>query len=129
MPTVKTSTMKAKYNMNKNKHAKAFETNKLKKGEKVLDCIEGYIGDMMGKGKDTQHNGSLILTNDRVSFYRKGFFGEVIRNIPLRKISSVDYDSTLGHKTIELHATYDSIRFKSFMNVNNFVGNLDEVRQ
>ena len=114
--------------MKMNKHAKAFQEKKLKKDEEILDVMEGYIGEMMGKGKDTQHNGTLILTNNRVSFYRKGFFGEVIRNIPLSKISSIDTDTILGHKTIEFHTSHDSICFKTFVSVDDFVENTEEAR-
>ena len=108
-----------------NKHIKAFQEKKLKSGEEILDGMEGYIGEMMGKGRDTQYNGALILTNNRVVFYRKGFFGEVIRNIPLAKISSIDVDTMLGHKTIEFHTSHDSIRFKTFLEVDQFVENTE----
>lgn len=111
-----------------NKHAKAFQENKLKEDEEILDVMEGYIGEMMGTGKDTQYNGSLILTNRRISFYRKGFFGEVIRNIPLSKISSIDTDTILGHKTIEFHTSHDSIRFKTFLEVDDFLETAEEAR-
>ena len=61
-----------------NKHSKAFE-KRLLENEEVIQVAEGYIGKMMGKGDDTQHNGSLLLTNQRVVFYRKGMLGEVLK--------------------------------------------------
>lgn len=47
-------------------------------GEQIVAWGEGYIGEMMGKGKDAQHNGVLSITGSRAAFYRKGLFGEVI---------------------------------------------------
>ena len=53
---------------------KFFEKNVLKEDEEVLDVVTGFIGEMMGKGKDRQHNGVLVCTNQRVVFYSKGLF-------------------------------------------------------
>ena len=68
-----------------NKHVIAFRTTKLKPGENIEFHLEGWIGDMMGKGKDAQRNGQFLLTDQRVCFYRKGMLGEVFETIPLAK--------------------------------------------
>lgn len=62
------------------KHVRVFSEQKLKSGENVVAFLEGFIGKMMGKGDDTQHNGSLILTDRRFAFYRKNECGPFRRN-------------------------------------------------
>ncbi len=97
-----------------NKHTSAFVEKKLQANESVLAHLEGWIGEMMGKGDDTQHNGQFILTNQRACFFRKGFFGEVLETIPLTKITSVETQSFLGHRVLRLHTSHDDLSFKTF---------------
>ncbi|MEG3181864.1 hypothetical protein [Sphingomonas sp. LT1P40] len=70
-----------------NKHIITFRQAKLKPGEIVEHHLEGWIGEMMGKGDKTQRNGQFVLTNERACFYRKGLLGEVLETIPLGKIT------------------------------------------
>ena len=100
--------------MKENKHVDKFKVNHLNSGESVIAWAEGYIGKMMGSGKDTQHNGALIVTETRVAFYRKGFIGEVIETIPLKSITSIERKSTLGHRIIRVHTSHDDLEFKTF---------------
>lgn len=100
--------------MSDNKHVKAFQEKHAKAGESIASWGEGYIGEMMGKGKDTQHNGVLLVTGERVVFYRKGIFGEVIESIPLKAITSIERKSLLGHRTVRLHTSHDDLTFKTF---------------
>lgn len=100
--------------MKDNKHVSKFEANHLNPGETVLRWGEGYIGKVMGQGKDKQHNGVLIVTGQRVAFYRKGFLGEVIETIPLKSITSIERKSTLGHRVIRIHTSHDDLEFKMF---------------
>jgi hypothetical protein len=97
-----------------NKHITAFRAAKLKAGENVEFHLEGWIGDMMGKGKDTQRNGQFVLTDQRVCFYRKGILGEVFETIPLAKITSVECLSRMGYRVIRLHTSHDELAFKTF---------------
>lgn len=97
------------------KHLIAFNSSQKKASEIVVTHVEGYIGEMMGKGKDTQHNGVLIVSSERVAFYKKGIFGEVIETIPLKSITSIERRSSLGHYVIEIHTSHDSLKFKSFL--------------
>jgi hypothetical protein len=96
------------------KHAEKFKTSHLKSGESVITWTDGYIGKMMGKGKDAQRNGVLLVTDIRVAFYRKGLLGEVIETIPLKSISSIERRSLLGHRAIKIFTTHDSLEFKTF---------------
>jgi hypothetical protein len=82
----------------------------------VVATLEGYIGTIMGQGKNQQHNGQLIVTNQRVVFYRKGFLGEVFETIPLSKITSIEQKSFLGHRAVTLHTSHDELSFKTFEN-------------
>ncbi|MCX4187150.1 PH domain-containing protein [Methylophaga sp. OBS4] len=95
------------------KHVKHFQQKHLKPGESVIAFGDGYIGEMMGKGDNTQHNGSLVVTDQRVAFCRKGLLGEVIETIPLKNITSVERRSMLGFRRIEIHTSHDSLKFKT----------------
>jgi len=95
------------------KHVKNFKKLHLNPDEKVMAFDDGYIGEMMGAGDNKQHNGSLIITDFRVVFYRKGFFGEVIETIPLVNITSIERKSLLGHRTIKIHTSHDMLEFKT----------------
>jgi hypothetical protein len=113
------------------KHGKAFAESKLKPGEAVIASMEGYKGRMMGKGKDTQHNGALFLTDQRVVFYRKGFLGEVFDAIPLDKLTSVETKTLLGHKTLVMHTSNDEMEFRTFdgdAKYQSFVAELEKLR-
>lgn len=100
--------------MKENKHVDKFKSSHLNSGESIISWGEGYIGKLMGKGKETQHNGVLIVTGARVAFYRKGFVGEVIETIPLKSITSIERKSTLGHRVIRIHTSHDDLEFKTF---------------
>ncbi|MFM5440114.1 SHOCT domain-containing protein [Aeromonas enteropelogenes] len=96
------------------KHVAAFTKRHLNKGEQITAWTEGYTGKMLGSGKDAQRNGVLIVTNIRVAFYRKGFIGEIIETIPLDKLTSVERQSAMGHRTIRMHTSHDDLEFKTF---------------
>lgn len=96
------------------KHVEAFKQRHIKPNEQITAFAEGYKGKAMGTGKDAQHLGALIITGERVAFYRKGFLGEIIETIPIRSITSIERQSMLGHKTIRLHTSHDALEFKTF---------------
>lgn len=109
-------------------HFKKFEERHLNPNEKALKYAEGYIGDAMGSGAKTQKNGVLIVTTDRVVFYRKGFLGETIESIPLKKITSIERRSMLGFRTIRLHTSHDQLEFKMLGDDSNIVAGIEEGR-
>lgn len=100
--------------MKTNKHVDKFISSHLQSSETVVTWADGYIGNVMGSGKDRQYNGVLIVTNIRVTFYRKGLLGEVIENIPLKSITSIERKSVLGHRSIKMHTSHDDLDFKTF---------------
>lgn len=95
-------------------HYLHFIQTKKQPDETPLLFLEGWIGEMMGNGKDTQHNGCLILTDKRAVFSRKGVFGEVFQAMPLSKMSSVETRSTMGYRVLTMHTSHDELRFKTF---------------
>lgn len=103
-----------------NSHVRAFKQSKLKPGEEVLVFLEGWIGEMMGKGDKQQRNGMLIVTSTRVSFYRKGWFGEVYESIPLTKVTSIETSSFMGHRVLTVHTSHDELKFKTFESADLF---------
>lgn len=101
------------------KHVVKFKELHLKQNEKVIAWSEGYIGNAMGKGSDTQHNGVLLVTPERVVFYRKGIMGEVIESIPLKNINSLERKSALMKHTIFIYSSGNKIEFKSLNKADN----------
>ncbi|ODS22783.1 hypothetical protein AB835_12415 [Candidatus Endobugula sertula] len=95
------------------KHVTKFKESHLESDDKVVTSVEGYIGDMMGKGDNTQHNGALIVTSKQVAFYRKGLLGEILETIPLKSITSIERRPTLRHCTIRIHTSHDDLTFKT----------------
>nr|WP_294847103.1 SHOCT domain-containing protein [uncultured Sphingomonas sp.] len=96
------------------KHIIAFRQGKLKSGEEIQVHLDGWIGEMMGKGDKTQRNGQFVITNERACFYRKGLLGEVLETIPLNKITSVETLSRMGYRVLRLHTSHDELAFKTF---------------
>ena len=97
-----------------------FKTNKLNEGESIIVSSEGYIGEMMGKGDKEQHNGVLVLTNERLVFYSKTWLKEVHRSMPIRQISSINFTAGWLKKTLALVSNNDTIEFK-------FLGTKEEI--
>jgi len=96
----------------KNKHVDNFEKSKLKEGEATILHLEGWIGEMLGKGDKAQRNGQFFLTGQRVCFYRKGLLGEVFETIPISKITSVETLSRMGYRVLRLHTSHDELTFE-----------------
>jgi len=94
------------------KHIEVFKTKHLQSSESIAAFTDGYIGKMMGSGKDAQKNGVFIITNDRAIFYRKGLLGEILETIPLKMITSIERKSFLGIRTIRLHTSHDQLEVK-----------------
>lgn len=101
------------------KHIVKFKELHLQQNEKIIAWSEGYIGNAMGKGSDTQHNGVLLVTPERVVFYRKGLVGEVIESMPLKNINSLERQSALLKHTIFIYSSGNKIEFKSLNKADN----------
>ncbi len=97
-----------------NKHILTFRQQKLKPREEIHHHLEGWIGEIMGKGDKAQHNGQFVLTNERACFFRKSLLGEVFETIPLSRITSVETLSRMGYRVLRLHASHDELAFKTF---------------
>jgi len=101
------------------KHVIRFKESHLKQSERVIAWSEGYIGNAMGNGSDRQHNGVLLVTPERVVFYRKGIMGEVIESVPLKNINSLERQSSLMKHTIFIYSSGNKIEFKSLNKADN----------
>jgi hypothetical protein len=97
------------------KDLKKFKENRLNQNETVVSWGQGYIGDLMGSGKNRQFNGVLIVTTQRVVFYSKGWISEVFEEIPLNKISSVFSKKIMSHTTLTIHTSGNDLIFKSLV--------------
>ncbi|QJB69402.1 SHOCT domain-containing protein [Parasphingorhabdus halotolerans] len=114
-----------------NKHLENFRASKLKPSETIHGHLDGWIGDMMGKGDKKQHNGQFVLTDERACFYRKGILGEVFETMPLSKITSVESLSRMGYRVLRLHTSNDELAFKTFEEKDYFdetYNKLEEIR-
>ncbi|MBE0530265.1 MAG: PH domain-containing protein [Rhodospirillales bacterium] len=89
-----------------------FRENKLEGGEEIQAFCGGWVGEMLGNGDKSLHNGALILTNKRIAFYCKAFFKEVFEQIPLDRITSVETKSLLGHHQATFHTSHNALVFK-----------------
>ena len=115
----------------KNKHLISFLDNSINEKEEILDILDGFIGKMMGEGKETQHNGLLFCTNQKVSFHRKGFLSNVSRSIPIKMVSSIDCDEGIINNTIVIHTSNDKISFEcrdTMDDVKNFVIQVEKIK-
>ena len=103
-------------NGKQNKHINTFQKTKLNDTETISAHLEGWIGEMMGKGDKKQYRGQLILTSKRICFFSKSIFGEVFETIPIGDITSVETLSRLGNRQIRCHTSHDALSFKTFEN-------------
>jgi len=95
-------------------HVVKFRELHLKPNESIIAWTKGIVGEPMGTGSKTQHRGVLIVTDERVAFYRKGIFGEVIETIPLKAISSIERKSGMVSSTIKMYTSSDYLKFQTF---------------
>ena len=96
------------------KHLDKFSASKARPNEKVLDSVKGYMSGKKKDSKDALMTGRLILTDQRVCFYRKGIIGEKFESIDLAKVSSIETSSILGHRSVKLYSTHNDLTFNSF---------------
>ena len=92
---------------------RTFAKRALKPGETIIASCKGWIGEMMGRGANRQYNGVLILTDQRIVFYRKFLLVERIDAIPLDRITSIDRSRGM-HGQLIVHAASAILHFKTF---------------
>jgi len=95
-------------------HVERFEKLHLKTNEKLEIFVNGYIGNALGTGDDTHYTGSLIITDERVAFFHYGEFGDIFKTVPLNTITDIQRKSFLGHRTIKINTSNNSLTFKTF---------------
>ena len=102
------------------KHLEKFSSSKIRPNETVLASVKGYMPGKKKDSKDALMTGRLILTDQRVCFYRKGFIGEQFESIDTAKVSSIETNSILGHRTVKLYSTHNDLTFNSFKSKDEF---------
>ena len=97
------------------KHLEGFSGKKARADETVQSSVKGYVSGNGGKNSnDALMTGRLILTDQRVCFYRKGIIGEKFESINLSNITSIESSAILGHRSVKLYSTHNDLTFNSF---------------
>jgi len=102
------------------KHLDRFSASKIRPDESVLASVKGYMPGKKKDSKDALMTGRLILTDQRVCFYRKGIIGEQFESIDTAKVSSIETSSLLGHRSVKLYSTHNDLTFNSFKSKDEF---------
>lgn len=93
--------------------SRAFRDRMMQPGEQVLELLDGYTGKMFGFGESSQKNGTLIVTDRRVVFMRKGILSEDFESIARDQIVSVEESNVLGFRSLTIHTAGKSLGFKT----------------
>jgi len=102
------------------KHIESFSNKKMRKGERIHTSVKGYVSGKKKDSKDALMTGRLILTDQRVCFYRKGIIGEKFESIDLLNIKSIESSSLMGHRSVKLYSTHNDLTFNSFKSKDEF---------
>lgn len=102
------------------KHLQFFTSKKMRVGENVETSVKGYVSGKKKDSKDALMTGRLILTDQRVCFYRKGIIGEKFESIDLANITSIESTSMMGHRSVKLYSTHNDLTFNSFKSKEEF---------
>lgn len=92
---------------------KKFKARHLREDEEVVASFTGWKGKLMGRGRDRQVNGTFILTNQRVVFYKKTLFSEHFESIERSRILNAEFQKTLGYRRIVVYTAGDALEFKT----------------
>lgn len=109
---------------------KHFRNRQQRDDENILGWAKGYIGKLMGQGKDRQVNGVLVVTDRRSVFYSKGLLSERVETIMHDKVSSVEKSAMLGHHTVIVHTSGNDLEFKCMISeqANSVYRLIDELK-
>jgi hypothetical protein len=102
-------------------HVREFRKSRMNPSEEIVDFLDGWIGEMMGSGENEQHNGYLILTNERLCFYRKGLTGEIFKPTPLSSIANIETLSRMGYRNLRIFTSQGVFSFKTFEKRESFL--------
>lgn len=103
------------------RHIKYFEKEYLGRDEIIMVGIPAFLrvkGSKDGFNRNyinwLLHRGYVFVTNLRIVFYRKGYFGEILEEIPLTKISSKERRTFLQHRIIRIFSSTSSLEFEIY---------------
>jgi len=111
------------------KHIDNFASKKMRLGENIEISVKGYVSGKEKNSKDALMTGRLILTDQRVCFYRKGIIGEKFESIDLPNITSIESNSMMGHRSVKLYSTHNDLTFNSFKPKEEFDPVVSEIEQ
>lgn len=107
------------------KHLSKFRT-KLNSNEDILCVLEAIK-------RSSALRGRLILTNQRLCYYRAGALGETLETMPVSKITSVEYKSVMTVKYFTFHTSNDELSIsvpisENRLSVEEFQKTLEQLR-
>lgn len=98
---------------NSDKQLERFSTTKLRQNEKIIDSLKAW--EVTGKKNSLPSaRGRLVLTNQRVCFYKKALLGERLDSINLEQLKSYETSQILKAKTINLNGHMNKISVQSW---------------
>jgi len=103
------------------RHIRSFEKDHLGIKETIIAGTPAFLR-VKGSKEITDrkfidwllHRGYIFITNSRIVFYRKGFFGEILEEIPLKNISSKERESFLQQRIIRIFSSTSSLEFEVY---------------
>jgi hypothetical protein len=96
-----------KFDEHRNIHFSTFRESQLEKTEKIVVWATGSSGMFGG-------NGALIVTKDKVIFYRKSSLGDTLESIPLKNITSLKRNISATLSTISIYSPNKKLSFNTF---------------
>jgi hypothetical protein len=102
-------------------HIKYFKKRHLFSNEEIVVFSSGYLRakescDFVDRSFFNWifNRGYVVITNFRIVFYRKGFLGEVLEEIPLANISSLKRKSRFNQRIVKIYSPNSSLEFEVY---------------
>lgn len=97
----------------RDKQIQNFTARKLWDNEVITGSIKGFAA-KKAKSIDGVMQGRVILTNERVCYYRKGILGDEMESIALAEVKSIETDSSLGVRTLNLFSAHNKLSVMTY---------------
>jgi len=101
------------------KQIQNFTNRKLWDNEVITGSIKGFAT-KKAKAIDGVMQGRVILTNERVCYYRKGLLGDEMESIALGEVKSIETDSSLGVRTLNLFSAHNKLSVMTYQKADVF---------
>lgn len=110
------------------KQIQNFTARKLWDNEVINSSIKGFAA-KKAKSIDGVMQGRVILTNERVCYYRKGILGDEMESIALSEVKSIETDSSLGVRTLNLFSAHNKLSIMTYQKSDVFEGFSEAIEQ